>query len=176
MNLTRYETVEVVMKELNGCWPSSAAVDRKCEPSLCNTSCLAVQLQSRRVLDARKRVQKHSMECHTSRRTTRSSHLNEPTAEQRSRSTYRSVRGATLYLFTSSVITGSSPWPSCDMSTDVRTWPLPILVTQAAVAAPARFLATYCWLHHDTHDNSRLGEEELLNKVFCFLWTQKVSL
>ncbi|XP_058641269.1 uncharacterized protein LOC131546011 [Onychostoma macrolepis] len=41
-------------KGLQGCGPSSAAVDRKCESSLCNTSCLAVQLQSRWVLDARK--------------------------------------------------------------------------------------------------------------------------
>ncbi len=54
MNLTGYETVEVVVKGLQGCGPSSPAVDRKCEPSLCYTSCLGVQLHSRRVLEAGK--------------------------------------------------------------------------------------------------------------------------
>ncbi|XP_073723735.1 uncharacterized protein [Misgurnus anguillicaudatus] len=44
----------MVMKGLQGSRPTSAAVHRKCEPSLCNTSCLSVQLHFRRFLDAGK--------------------------------------------------------------------------------------------------------------------------
>ncbi len=52
---------------------------------------------------------------------------------------------------------------ACDMRTDVRTWPL------------SRFLATYCWWHHDTQDNLWLGEE-LLKKYFNFFLHTKSIL